>query len=166
MAFWRITSLRVINKQGRFLDSLTARRFNWVGVRIGVPRFLPVPVGGRWVLGHDKLSWRYQVRVMAVSFGSRWNSQGGEQKTRHQRVGRQPYWLCLGSRISPGATRFDKLIRFYSHRLWGWLRSSPGCRSQLIKPSVLGFRCNFLVKVKFVSFLFVSVDESISSMFL
>jgi len=56
-----------------------------------------------------------------VSFGSwwKWNSPDGEQKTRHQRVGRQPYWLCLGSRISPGATRFNKWFIVSSHRLWG-----------------------------------------------
>jgi hypothetical protein len=28
-----------------------------------VPRFLPVPVGGRYVLGHDNLSKRYQVLI-------------------------------------------------------------------------------------------------------
>jgi len=35
-----------------------------------------------------------------------WNSPDGEQKTRHQSVGLQPYWLCLGSRNSPGAQDF------------------------------------------------------------
>jgi len=39
---------------------------------------------------------------MGVSFGSWWNSPYGEQKTRHQRVGQQPYWLYLGSRSSHG----------------------------------------------------------------
>jgi len=34
--------------------TLTARRFNWVGVRVEVPRFLPVPVGGRALAGHDE----------------------------------------------------------------------------------------------------------------
>jgi len=37
------------------LLKLTARRFNWVGVRVGVPRLLPVPVDGRALAGHDEV---------------------------------------------------------------------------------------------------------------
>jgi hypothetical protein len=92
---------------------------------------------------------------MGVSFGSRWNSLDGEQKTRHQSVGRQPYWLCLGSRNSPGATKFDKLKWICSHRLYNAFRICPGCRSQLIKPSELAFRANFKT---------VNVSVSISQM--
>jgi hypothetical protein len=42
-----------------------------VGVRVAVPRFLPVPVDGWKFLFKMKLSKRYQVRVTDVSFGSR-----------------------------------------------------------------------------------------------
>ena len=91
-----------------------------------------------------KLSRRYQVRVRIVNFGSRWNSLDGEQKTRHQRVSRQPYWLCLGGRICPGATNFISWCDFTLIDFGGRLRSCPGCRSQLIKPSELGGRSNYL----------------------
>jgi len=50
---------------------------------------LPVPVDSSEAKGHGEFVKRYQVRVSVVSFGSRQNSLDGEQKTRHQRVGRQ-----------------------------------------------------------------------------
>ena len=92
----------------------------WVGVRVEVPCFLPVLVDGRELSCHDKVIYvvpspnRWSRVVM-----SWWNSPDGEQKTRHQCVGRQPYWLCLGSRNSPGGTRFNKWVKFSPHRLLG-----------------------------------------------
>ena len=51
---------------------------------------MPVAVDGGEAKGHGEAVRRYQVRVRIVSFESRRNSLGNEQKTRHQRVGRQP----------------------------------------------------------------------------
>ena len=62
----------------------------WVTVCVAVAWFLQVPADGWKVRGHDEAVPRYQVRVRIVSFESRRNSLGNEQKTRHQRVGRQP----------------------------------------------------------------------------
>ena len=67
MIFLRINNRIVINKLERFLDSLTARWYSYVAVRVRVGEFLPVPVGGRKLSRHGKADY-VLVPVMKTAF--------------------------------------------------------------------------------------------------
>jgi len=114
------------NKLRRVANSLIVRAICangpavwWVAVRVRADGVFASPgrrmrtVVSRW----NFLAGQSPDRWMCICV-SWWNSQDGEQKRHQQRVSRQPYWLCLGSRNSPGITRFYKLRWVYSHRLW------------------------------------------------
>ena len=108
-----------------------------------------------------------KFRRVDESLVSRWNCRDGEvpisrqdlschdkvvlmamQKPWQLRVGLQPYWLCLDSRISHGTEILISWIKPDRIDLWSWLLSSPGCWRQLPIPSVLCGRSIFLLVIQ------------------
>ena len=78
-----------------------------------------------------KLSWRYQVQVMGVSFGSWWNSPDGEQKTMHHPpAARSPIDSVLGDETVKVPQDFISELMFTRIDYEGRLRSCLGCRRQ------------------------------------
>jgi len=110
-----------------------------------VPRFLPVPVDGRKVLGHDEAVLTVTSPGNGCEFWVKMKQSRWRAKNKAPARLPSPKAGSAGSPIDfvseAGSVRvpqgFISGFMFNLIDFWGRSRSSPGCRSQLIKPSEL-----------------------------
>jgi hypothetical protein len=107
--------------------------------RIGVPRFLPVPVGGRELSGHDKLSKRYQVPIDGRKLSC--HDEIVQMASKKQDTIRQlaesadrPTDFVSAAGTVRVAQDFIGGLNFSLIDFWDRLGSCPGCRPCPAKP--------------------------------
>ena len=129
----------------------------WVAVCVAVAWFLQVLVEVRKVTRHDNLSWRYQVQVDGRKLS-------GHDKVVKVACKNHDNWASACNPIdfvlAAGTVRVQQYFKSWNEfdriDFGGQLRSSPGCGSQLIKPSELAFVIYFI----FHTFLILSAPHS------
>jgi hypothetical protein len=119
-----------------------------------VPRFLPVPVDGRKVSCHDETSKRYQVPISGrvVSCHDEIVQMTSKKQGTSASAGSPIDFVSAAGSVWVSQDLISVLM-FTRIDFGGRLQSSLGCRSQLIKPSVLANVWNFRFVVRIVMVL-------------